>query len=227
MLWANVLGANVLWANVLGAGFLQDKRYKEGSLRHYFARHQPKAQPRQAVLAGIGGVVGIGLVAAISVLSGNPLLIAPFGASAVLLFSTHDSPLSQPANVVGGHFIGALTGLALYALLPGAWWAAALGVGLAITLMTFLRLTHPPAGGNPLVVFASDPSFGFLFTPVLLGSVCLVGTACLYHRLTRVPYPRRLEAAPPLNQPQVKQAQISQAQLGQPEINHPEVSRAQ
>jgi len=160
-------------------------------VRQYFVRHQPKAQPRHAVLAGVGGIIGIGLVAAISVFSGNPLLIAPFGASAVLLFSTHDSPLAQPANVVGGHLIGALIGLALHALLPGAWWMAALGVGLAITLMSFLRLTHPPAGGNPLVVFASDPSFGFLFTPVLLGSVCLVATACVYHRLTRVAYPRR------------------------------------
>lgn len=161
-------------------------------MRHYFARHQPKAHPLRSVLAGLGGVLGIGLVAGISVWSGNPLLIAPFGASAVLLFATHDSPLAQPANVVGGHIIGALVGLTLHAVLPGTWWAAALGVGLAITLMSFLRLTHPPAGGNPLVVFASDPSIGFLFAPVMLGSVCLVATACLYHRLTRVAYPRPL-----------------------------------
>lgn len=160
-------------------------------MRHFVIRHQPKTHPRHSILAGVGGLLGIGVVAALSVYSGNPLLIAPFGASAVLLFSAHDNPLSQPANVVGGHFIGALVGLVLHALLPGAWWAAALGVGLAITLMSFLRLTHPPAGGNPLVVFASDPSFGFLFMPVLLGSVCLVATACLYHRLTRTPYPRR------------------------------------
>lgn len=160
------------------------------AVRHYFTRHQPRSRPHHAILAGVGGLLGIGLVAAISVMSGNPLLIAPFGASAVLLFSAHESPLSQPVNVVGGHVIGALIGLAVHALLPGTWWAAALGVGLAITLMSFLRLTHPPAGGNPLVVFASDPTFGFLFSPVLLGSVCLVATACLYHRLTRTPYPR-------------------------------------
>ncbi|MCH8683835.1 HPP family protein [Pedomonas mirosovicensis] len=169
------------------------------SVRHYITRHQPKTHPRHSVLAGLGGIVGIGMVAGLSVWSGNPFLIAPFGASAVLLFSTPDSPLSQPAHVVGGHFIGALVGLILHAFLPDTWWAAAMGVGLAITIMSALRLTHPPAGGNPLVVFASDPNFGFLFMPVLLGSACLVATACLYHRLTRVPYPRRPEPAPAIS----------------------------
>lgn len=158
-------------------------------MRRFIARHQPPSRPRHWFLAGCGGLLGIGVVGALTVYSGNPFLIAPFGASAVLLFSLPESPLSQPAHVVGGHMIGAIIGLIMHALFPGAWWAAALGVGIAIGLMSALRLTHPPAGGNPLVVFASSPDLSFLFFPVFMGSACLVATACLYHRLSRTTYP--------------------------------------
>ena len=82
-------------------------------------------------------------------------------------------------------------GLGIRAVFPDYWWAAALGVGIAIALMAALRVTHPPAGADPLVVFADTPELGYLLFPVLLGSLILVTTATLYHRLTGTDYPMR------------------------------------
>lgn len=161
-------------------------------MRHYFFRHQPPHRPHIALLAGLGALVAIGVTGALSLHAGVPLLMAPFGASCVLLFSVPGSPLSQPMNVVGGHVVSTAVALALHMLLPDAWWAAALAVGLAVTLMAVLRVTHPPAGADPLLVFAADPGWSFLVMPVLAGSVSLVVIAAAFHRLTRTAYPMKI-----------------------------------
>ncbi|WP_374764844.1 HPP family protein [Yunchengibacter salinarum] len=158
-------------------------------MRSFLLRHQPGMRPKHWILAGIGGVLAIGLTGAATVFTGTPLLMAPFGASCVLLFSVPASPLSQPANVVGGHVVATLIGFALHALMPDVWWAAALAVGIAVGVMAALRLTHPPAGADPLVVFASSPDLTYLLFPVLIGSVMLVATATVFHRLTGTRYP--------------------------------------
>lgn len=155
----------------------------------FFARHQPAQPMRTVLLAGLGGIVAIGLIGAFSAFAHAPLLMAPFGASCVLLFSLPGSPLSQPANVIGGHGVAALTGLVLRLLLPNEWWAVALAVGMAIGLMAALRVTHPPAGADPLVVFAADPDFSFLVLPVLSGALALVAIATLFHKANGVAYP--------------------------------------
>lgn len=161
-----------------------------------FHRHQPSAGPALAIKAGLGGCLAIASVALASQATGNPWLMAPFGATCVLLFSVPASPLSQPANVVGGHLVAALVGLIMLAFLPVAWWSMALAVGLAIALMALLRVTHPPAGANPLVMLLAANSAGeapgvdFLLFPVLSGSILLVLLAVLVHRLPpRTPYP--------------------------------------
>ncbi len=159
-------------------------------MKRLMARHQPPPCQGCSLKAGVGAVLGIGVVALLAEVSGLPLLIAPFGASAVLLFAIPDSPLAQPANVIGGHVLAALTSVGLDALLPDAWWATALAVGAVIALLAAVRLTHPPAGADPVVVMAAHPGFDFVLVPVLLGSVLLVGCAWLVHRLPpRQAYP--------------------------------------
>lgn len=160
-------------------------------MRRYLARHLPPIAMRQWLLAGIGGCIGIALTGGLSILAGTPLLMAPFGATCVLLFSAHGSPLSQPMNVVGGHVVSAAVGLCLKLVLPEAWWAVALAAGLAISLMAALRVTHPPAGANPLVIFTSEQGFDYLVFPVLLGALLLVIIACIFHRAANVTYPLR------------------------------------
>ncbi|MEQ8402019.1 MAG: HPP family protein [Silicimonas sp.] len=158
-------------------------------MRAFLSRHQPASTPRQWLLGGLGGLVAIALTGALTVFTGTPLLMAPFGASCALLFSVPNSPLSQPPNVIGGHLVATAVGLGVRAAFPDYWWAAALGVGIAIALMGALRVTHPPAGADPLVVFADAPELHYLVFPVLTGSLVLVATATIYHRLTGANYP--------------------------------------
>ncbi|WP_262691928.1 HPP family protein [Kordiimonas aestuarii] len=158
-------------------------------MKNFLMRHQPATRKRDALAAGLGGLLAIFAVGGLSVLADAPLLMAPFGASCVLLFSVPSSPLSQPINVIGGHVVATVISLVLTTFLPAEWWALAIGVGLAITVMGLLRITHPPAGADPIVIMLAAPSFDFLFTPVLLGSLILVIVAKAVHRTTGTAYP--------------------------------------
>lgn len=156
----------------------------------FFYRHQPKATLRSAIIAGLGAMIGMGALALVTEFSSWALLMAPFGASCVLLFSVPESPLSQPMNVIAGHVLATLITLSTLAILPYSWWVVAVAVGLSIGLMVALRITHPPAGATPVVVFFTQADWSFVFVPVLSGAALLVAIAYVYHRISGAPYPR-------------------------------------
>lgn len=161
----------------------------------FFARHEPHCGSLLVGLkSGAGGMLGMGLVGGAAAFTHLPFLIAPFGASAVLLFGHPATPLAQPANVIGGYALSASVGLLLAVLFPGAWWAAALGVGVAILAMLLLRVSHPPAGAVPILMVISPGDPFQLAGIVVAGGVALVALASLYHRLPpqHHEYPRRI-----------------------------------
>lgn len=143
----------------------------------------PRVSPADAAVSGLGGLVAIGLVSYLGLTSGFPWLIAPFGATCVLAFAAHSSPLSQPRSIIGGHFVATLVGLVVLTLFGSTWWSVALGVGLAITAMALTRTLHAPAGADPIVVITGNAGWGFLVSPVLLGSLAIVLVALLYNNL--------------------------------------------
>jgi len=156
------------------------------SFKSFVLRQQP-AQPVSLVIkAGLGGFIAIATLAFISQWSESLWLMAPFGATCVLIFSVPASPLSQPVNVVAGHLISTMIGLGLHSFLPFTWWSVGLAVGLAVTAMAALRITHPPAGADPLVVFLENPGWDYLGFPVFTGSITLVLIAWAFHRLPPV-----------------------------------------
>lgn len=161
--------------------------------RRFIHRHQPACLPCWAK-AAVGALAGLGVVVLAGEASGVTLLMAPLGASAMLLFGFPSSPLSQPAPVIGGHVMATLLGLLFDRLLPAGWWSMAVAVAVAIALLGLLRLSHPPAAANPLLVMMAHPGWDFLLTPVLAGSVTLVGVAVLIHRLPpKAVYPLPVE----------------------------------
>lgn len=133
--------------------------------------------------AGLGAALGMAAVGLFGELSDAPFLIAPFGASCVLLFSVPQSPLAQPMNVIGGHLVASALAIGLRGFLPPDWWAIALAVGAAIAVMAMLRITHPPAGADPVVIFLTDPGWSFLLVPILPGCLVLIGIATLVHMI--------------------------------------------
>lgn len=162
-------------------------------LLHLAARHEPEGPLLSHLKSGLGAALGLALVGGLAALTGWPMLIAPLGASVVLLFGQPSSPLAQPANVFGGYFLATVLAVGVAVVAPGLWWAAALAVGLAVAAMLALRITHPPAGAVPLVAMTAPEDAAMLFPTLLLSAVALVGLALLLHRLPpRVAYPRGL-----------------------------------
>lgn len=86
----------------------------------------------------------ISILSLLTLWTSNLWIIAPFGASCVLAFGFWDAPLSQPRNIIGGHLISALTGLAMLHLFGDSMWVMAAAVGLAIAFMMLTKTSHPP-----------------------------------------------------------------------------------
>lgn len=142
-----------------------------------------------ALVAGIAAAAVIAGVLHIGDVFGVPMMVASFGATAVLLFATPTSPVSQPVNIIAGHFVAALVGLSLVAILPDNYFLAGLSVGVSITVMMVLGIVNPPAGATGLVTYLSNPGWWFLIFPVLCRSVVLVAFATMFLRLRGIEYP--------------------------------------
>lgn len=119
-----------------------------------------------------------------------PLLIAPFGASAVLVYGATRSPLAQPRNVIGGHMLSALVGVLCWKLLHDfPWLASALAVATAIALMHATKTLHPPGGATALLAVIGskqvhDIGFLYVLVPATVGPVILVLVGLLINNLT-------------------------------------------
>ncbi|MBF0488978.1 MAG: HPP family protein, partial [Nitrospirae bacterium] len=126
----------------------------------------------------IGAFCGIGVVAFINynILGGTDklLLVGSFGASAVLLYGAPKSPLAQPRNLIGGHMLSALVGVASYQILhDNLWLASAIAVSTAIALMHSTRTLHPPGGATALIAVISGKNIhdlGFLYALMPIGA---------------------------------------------------------
>jgi CBS-domain-containing membrane protein len=146
---------------------------------------------RAVLLGGAGGFLAIGALALLGDSLDRALLLGSFGASCVLLFGYPEAPFAQPMNVLGGHVICTLIGLAALHWIGPQPWVLALAVGLAISAMMATRTVHPPAGSNPVIVFLGHSGWNFFFFPVLSGALILVLIAWVYNNAVRkTPYPQ-------------------------------------
>jgi len=147
-------------------------------------------QLRDALGAALGILITGGLGWLLLGGAGGALwLVAPMGASAVLLFAVPSSPLAQPWPVLVGHIVAATAGTAAYQLLGSGVAGAAAAVGLALLAMFPLRCVHPPGGGTALLAVLGSPAvhalgWGFALLPVALNALVLILVARLYRRLT-------------------------------------------
>ncbi|AMS43091.1 MULTISPECIES: HPP family protein [Aminobacter] len=163
-------------------------------IRTLTARHEPKGQMLSHVKSGSGAIVGLAAVGGLASVTGLPMLIAPLGATAVLLFGQPASPLAQPINIFAGYFIATLIGVAAAMAFPGLWEMSAVAVGVSIALMLMFRVTHPPAGAIPLVATATPYQGSTLFIVVLLSCISLLVLALVHHWIPpRAQYPRRVD----------------------------------
>jgi CBS domain-containing membrane protein len=173
---------------------------------------------RERWRAALGACLGLLLTGWLSYWLWNPTLsavwlVAPMGASAVLVFALPASPLAQPWPVVGGNTVSALVGISCANLMGDPVWAAGAAVGLAIVLMSALRCLHPPGGATALLaVLLHATNYQFALFPVLTNSVLLVLTGVLYNHLTGRAFPHVQQAATVATVPDVM-ARFSAADL--------------
>jgi CBS domain-containing membrane protein len=165
----------------------------------------PGASLPDRLLACVGALAGIALTSLLTHLVLGPeaaaWLVAPMGASAVLVFAVPASPLAQPWPVIGGNILSALVGIAVARAVPVPHLAAGLAVGLAILLMSLTRCLHPPGGAAALTAVIGGPAvtaagWGFALVPVGLNAALLAAAGLAFHRLSGHSYPHRA-AAPP------------------------------
>jgi CBS domain-containing membrane protein len=166
------------------------------------------ASLKERLITCLGAMIGIVLTIIVCArfprdIAALPLIVAPLGASAVLVFAVPSSPLAQPWPVIGGNVISTLIGVTVFKAVPDMMVAAGLAVGIAILVMSFLRCLHPPGGAAALtaVIGSNDihlAGYAFAFTPVAINSVTLVLVAVLFHRFGRHSYPHRPAAPVPL-----------------------------
>ena len=155
----------------------------------------------EALRAGLGALVGLGLTG-LFVLSPSVdlklglFLVAPFGATSVLLFAVPNSPLAQPWSAIVGNTVAALVGVAVCLFVNDPLLRIALAVGLAVSATIVLRAVHPPAGAVAMTAAMSPEAihhlgFWFALSPVAVGTAALVFVAIVYARLTGRHYPFR------------------------------------
>jgi CBS domain-containing membrane protein len=151
----------------------------------------------------VNGFVTIGLLALLSLVSGNPFVFPSLGPTAYLLFFTPLGRTSSPRNTVFGHAVGLICGYAAFVVTgartvpfgvyPGIFWprvlAAALSLAATGAVMVLLNTSHPPAGATTLIV-----SLGIISKPrelvvIEIAVFLLVAQALLINRLAGLPYP--------------------------------------
>lgn len=175
---------------------------------HALVRGKTPIRPIDALRGGAGALLGLlfaGLLGRFAVGGADwlhPLLVAPIGASAVLVFAVPASPLAQPRAVLGGNIVSALIGITVAMLIPQPLIAAPLAVGLAIGVMMLLGCLHPPGGAVALICViggskVAEAGYLFALNPVAVDSLLLAGAGMIWGRITGHAYPHR----PPVTAP--------------------------
>ena len=119
-------------------------------------------------------------------------LIASFGSSMVLLYGYPESPFAQPKNIFFGHLLTSAVGIIVlnFVSLP-IYITIPVAVGLGVGLMILFNVTHPPAGGNPIIVIMGSVSLDYLISPVILWSIIVLIFGVIINRfILKKKYPK-------------------------------------
>lgn len=122
---------------------------------------------------GVGAFIGLSLIGLIAQSVHQMLIIAPFGATAVLLFSAPESPFSKPWNVLVSYILSTIVGFLVLHYSSGNWYSIGFGFGVVIMLMHAFKAIHPPAGANFLIVTQGHLTFWLLW-PLFAGLITLI-----------------------------------------------------
>ena len=140
---------------------------------------------KQSFLAGFFSIITIGILTVLTYKTEFGIfLIASFGSSMVLLYGYPESPFAQPKNIFFGHLLTAIVGLIFLYFVPlPLFLIIPLAVGFGVSLMILLNVTHPPAGGNPIILIMGSVSIDYLINPIIIGTIIILLFGIIINRL--------------------------------------------
>ena len=148
---------------------------------------------KQSLFAGLFSMITIGILTFLTYKTDLGIfLLASFGSSMVLLYGYPESPFAQPKNVFFGHLLTSVVGIFVLYFIPlPLFLTIPFAVGLGVGLMIFFNVTHPPAGGNPIIIIIGSVSLDYIFTPVITGSIIILIFGIIINRfILKKSYPK-------------------------------------
>ena len=106
-----------------------------------------------------------------------------FGATVFLVFVLYDLETAQPKNIFFGHLISIIVGIIINETIGLSFYSLGLSVGIAIILMVYFKVMHPPAASNPLVALFMDLSFDYILFPVIVGTILIIILSILINKI--------------------------------------------
>jgi len=149
---------------------------------------------KQAIFAGFFSVVTISALTLLTYKTELGIfLVASFGSTMVLLYGYPESPFAQPKNIFFGHFLTSIVGVIFVNFIPlPIFITIPLAVGLGVSLMIITGVTHPPAGGNPIIVIIGSASFDYILSPIIIGSIIVLVFGVILNRfILKKEYPKK------------------------------------
>ena len=144
-------------------------------------------------LAGLFSIITIGALTFLTYKTTFGLfLVASFGSTMVLLYGYPESPFAHPKNIFFGHLVTAFIGILVLNFIPlPLFIIIPIAVGLGVCFMILLNVTHPPAGGNPIIVIIGSVSYDYLLNPIILGSIIVIAFGIIINRfILKKKYPK-------------------------------------
>ena len=148
----------------------------------------------EPVISGLSAACVIAVLAFLTLRTSTGVwMMFSFGATVFIVFVLYNLETAQPINVFFGHLVSVIVGIILNETIGFSFYSLALGVGLAVAFMVYLKVTHPHAASNPLVVLFADVSFEYILFPVILGSSVIIIMSVFINKLIlKRKYPKKV-----------------------------------
>ena len=129
----------------------------------------------EPIVSGVSAAIVISILAFFTLeTSAGVWLMFSFGATVFLVFVLYNLETAQPKNIFFGHLVSLLVGIIFNETIGFSFYSIGLSVGVAVTLMVYFKIMHPPAASNPLVVLFTDVSFDYILFPVVVGTIAII-----------------------------------------------------
>ena len=148
----------------------------------------------EPIVSGISAAIVISILAFFTLeTSAGVWLMFSFGATVFLVFVLYDLETAQPKNIFFGHLISIIVGIIINETIGLSFYSLGLSVGVAVILMVYFKVMHPPSASNPLVALFMDLSFDYILFPVIVGTIVIILSSILINKIVlKRKYPKRL-----------------------------------